>query len=148
MTHHISNLDVVAIASCRKAHFHDPLPIRFTYAKHNPLAVRMHVAHLRIELSREVFFMAICEGHMNGCNIIGEGDVTYKVLRSEPELLSISWLAPPEKQTEDSDRFYLFVKRQELYTWLQSTYVWVPKHAEVDCLEIDNVIAKIMEGSK
>lgn len=145
----ITNLEVIGIASCHNMHMHGAIAVRFTFRKENPLAVRMYVGDMMIELSRETFDLAIRDGHMNDCNVIGQADVTYKVLRSTPELLSISWLAPRNKWTDEGDnRYYVLVKRSEIYPWLRETYAQVPRYAEFDELNLDNVISRILEGTK
>jgi hypothetical protein len=145
----ITNLDVVGVASCQKMHSHGPIAVRFTFRKTNPLAIRMYIGDMIVELSRETFDLAIREGHMNDCNVIGQADVTYKVPRSMPEVLSISWLAPINKWTDEGDgRYYVLVKRSEIYAWLRETYVQVPRYAEFDALELDSVIHRILEGTK
>lgn len=144
----LNNLTIVGIASCAKSHDHGTVGVRFTFRADNPLIIRMYVARYTVELSREVFHQAICDGHENDCAVVGLADVTYKVLRSAPHLLSISWAVNPASNAYGSDRAFIMVPRSEVYPWLRETYSRVPKHAEHDALCIDDVITKIFQETK
>lgn len=143
----ISTLEITGLATCRHMHDHGLISVRFTFKKSNPLVVRMYVGDMFADLSRELLFHAICDGHLNECNVIGYDRITFKVPRSSPDLLSISWTVPPERVTDPgNDRYYVLVHRSTLYPWLQDTYAVMPKHGEFDELRIDDVIHQILES--
>lgn len=123
----------------------------FTWKSYDPLAV--HVAALTTSgvpmeaghggstsfwVARDTLYTAVHSGKTYGCPPIGEGDVICRVMAEQVTTMWITW----------KPGYTMLVDRDKLSRWIDDTYTAVPATAEDEILDVDNAIAKILEGSK
>lgn len=172
---YVKDLYIPGILSCRKMHSHAQFMARVSFRSTNPLAIRFKFMDtFQIEVARDLLWQAVTSGTENDCAVIGQGDVTLKVLRSDNATLCLSFLhrVTDEERAEHNNammsrysddpnegfarllgtnehpRGWTLWRRADLYRWLKRTYDVVPYGREVRECDIDDAIAKILEGSK
>lgn len=172
---YVRDLYIPGILSCPRMHSHDSFMAAASYRTDNPLVVSIRFMDtFRVTANRDLLLDAVQNGTRDNCAVVGVGDVTYKVLRSDHGTLSICFKERiTDEQREAHNRrmlvkyaedlnealsrtlepgqhpkVYVLFQRVNFLGWLQATCKLVPQGTEVPECDIDDAIAKIMEGSK
>ena len=85
-------------------------------------------------VARDVIHTAVRSGRSYGCPVVGEGNVTLKVMQKNVTTLSIRW----------QDGYIMLVDRDVVSRWIDETYTIVGANAEDKIIDIDAILTKIL----
>lgn len=122
---------------CAREHVHQgTLSLRWFYSE--PITV-FAISNEREEFmfSRDVLRDALRVGSSAGYPVVGQGNVTFKVLRENKTMISIHFNGGKE----------LIADRDQLIAWVQGTYVHVPDETkECAIMDMDAVIKQLLSA--
>jgi hypothetical protein len=91
-------------------------------------------------IARDTLYTATKSGRKVGCPVVGEGEVTCKVLEQQPTTMTIRWVPGYTIQ--------MLVDRDAVKAWLDDSYAIVGSLMEDKVININEIIAKILEETK
>lgn len=145
-----NRIQMPCLYTCGTLHNHGAGFAEFHWLKSDPLAVtvtalsKFGVAVLMTDpthkpfftVARDTLYTAVRSGRSYGCPVVGEGDVTCKVMPQQVTTLSIRW----------KPGYTLLVDRDAVSHWVDETYTIVPRVAEDEIIDMDGIIQKILES--
>jgi hypothetical protein len=138
--------------TCAALHDHGIGFAELTWLQTDPLAVAVKAltnfqAPLRMPdpthsasftVARDTLYTAVRSGKSFGCPVVGEGDVTCKVMPHQVTALSIRW----------KPGYTMLVDRDIISRWIDETYTIVPRIAEDEIINMSGIIEKILRETK
>jgi hypothetical protein len=138
------------IHTCDSMHEHGVGYAEMLWLKSDPLAVSVsaldkHGSPIQFKnpnhvhyfvVARDNLWTAVRSGRSYGCPVIGEGDVTCRVLPQSVITLAIRWGAG----------YSMLVDRDLVSNWIDESYTVIGKNAESDVINIDQILKRILES--